>query len=178
MKTSMRALLALAFVVNLSGCGDSSLYLHPNQCGTDGGCPPGLECAETPQGRFCVYLPDEDGGVPFPVEDGGAAGEAYLVLSKEVLDFGNPMLGIPTVRDLLVSNSGNEDLLIYSLSILEDDLTDEFTLGTLVETPIRIAPAGSAALSVRLLPADAELDHGYLLMATNDASATTSLGVY
>ena len=153
----------------LCGCGDDGHVSGPTPCEFTEDCPAGYECVTTPEGRFCIAAPDAgttppDGQIFLPA----------MELNPVSLDFGNPLLGSPIPLDLTISNSGQADLIIHDLSIIEDDLVDEYTFQA-DGLPITVTPQGQIVVTVTLTPVDAEEDFGYLLIASNDPNRAAVL---
>jgi len=163
---TMKWAFALGMVVGMmAGCGGkgsggSDAGLRP--CESELDCPAGYDCLPLDGGLFCVAQPDAGPG------SDAASGTPLMVLDATGLDFGNPLLGVAVEVDLTISNEGDGDLLLYDLQLVEGDDVVEFFLGAPSERPIVVVPGASVVVTVTLIAEDAELDTGYLLLASND----------
>jgi Lamin Tail Domain/Stigma-specific protein, Stig1/Putative metal-binding motif len=156
------AWLIVGLMVACGGKGSGGGDAAPPPCETEEDCQAGYDCVEVDGAMVCVAQPDAG-----PLPDANV-GTPLMVLDATRLDFGNPLIGTAVEVDLTITNEGEGDLLLYDLQLVEDDDVTEFFLGAPPQRPIVVLPGDSTVVTVTLISEDAELDTGYLLLASND----------
>src|SRR5512146_2078495 len=99
----MRHLPAIAILALVAACGGGS-SVQEQGCRDDMDCPAPAVCLRGDAGLRCVLV--VDGGQP-PV------GTPGLELSAELLDFGAPLPGAETTRELQLTSVGDAPLQVY-----------------------------------------------------------------
>ncbi|HEY3351918.1 MAG TPA: lamin tail domain-containing protein [Polyangia bacterium] len=160
----MKPLTFLMVALGLAGCVAESL--QPIDAGRDGARP----CAgdeDCLNGQIC------GAGVCVPLTvDAGieAGGGAALVVTPDVVDFGSPLLGRETVRQVVLGNAGGGELRILALELLDPAGLAELTLAA-PAAPFTLAPAAAVPVTITLVPRDRVVDQGYLVITTDDPAA-------
>jgi hypothetical protein len=156
------AVLGLMVAVGGAGCAKNSAGGggEPDAevgCESKEDCPPGYDCV----GDTCV--PEQDGSTLEP----------DIEVAPVTVDLGSPAVGEPSAATVTVTNVGEGDLVIDSISLEEDDTFEELTAtptGNLGET---VGPGESLTIDVELVNLDAEADTGRLTIASNDPDEPT-----
>jgi hypothetical protein len=156
---------ALTLLALVAACGKGETTIQYVGCRDDMDCPGGSFCLRADAGLRCVEVQDA-GGPP--------TGTPALELSAAALDFGAPLPGAVTTRELVLTSVGDAPLDVYEARLIEDDARAEFGLDA-PGVPATLAPGESTTITVTLIPADAEPDGGYLLLASSDPARAATL---
>ncbi|MBN2498984.1 MAG: choice-of-anchor D domain-containing protein [Deltaproteobacteria bacterium] len=143
-------------------------------CDEQGLCPEGMEC----RNGGCVPVDSPDGGTDGG-EDGGdeaAPGPDIEVVSPELsdgiyeLNFGNVMVGVTVEQQVVLTNTGDENLQILNLNFESGTDLDDFAIPAPVldSLPIVIAPGAEQTLDVVYTATDGITDHCVLDIISND----------
>ena len=95
---------------------------------------------------------------------GGLTPASNLSLSTASIDFGATATGTQQVQTLAISNTGNVDLLISSIT----GIAAPFSFATPVTGPITIAPGATQNLTVRFAPTSSGSPSTSMMIASND----------
>ncbi|MFH2005782.1 MAG: MopE-related protein [bacterium] len=140
-------------------CGGSSTGGNNNSqyCEQDEDCPPGFLCS----GNTCVEETDSTVGPDVHTEPD-------ISLSTNILDFQSPLLGTEVILPLTITNTGNANLVIDEIMIIEAGLMQEYHASEEGVVNITIPPSGQHVLDVSMLSQDDELDLAELRISSND----------
>ncbi|HXM94069.1 MAG TPA: choice-of-anchor D domain-containing protein [Candidatus Dormibacteraeota bacterium] len=95
--------------------------------------------------------------------------QPQLGIAPSSLNFGNVTAGTTATRVVILSNTGNANLTITTVTVTGAPFT---TTG--ITTPATVAPGGNVALNVMYSPKTASTDTGLVTISTNDPIASTA----
>jgi subtilisin family serine protease len=90
-------------------------------------------------------------------------GAPDIAVGATEIAYGNVFLGTPTLRNLVISNIGTDDLVISSVGIDNPDFSTDLV------APVVLGPTQSLIATVGFTPSVTGLRSGALTLATNDA---------
>lgn len=132
-------------------------------CRKDSDCAPGEQCKS-----FVCTTSTED-------RDGSAAqGEAHILASPTVLDFGAPLLGQEVVQTIEVTNAGEGDLHITEVRLLEDDAHPEYSVDGKGKVEITLETGELARIDVTLVNDDTTADTGVVRILSDAANESVT----
>jgi hypothetical protein len=89
-------------------------------------------------------------------------GAPDIVVEPTAIDYGDVFVGYPSLRNLLITNVGTDDLVINDLVIDNPEFAQNQT------PPVTLAPLQQLLLDVRYLPSGVGSDMGTLTIVSND----------
>jgi hypothetical protein len=125
--------------------------------------------AEASSTRAIITSNDPD--EPEVVVDLTGLGTAPLIqIDPASYDYGNLYIGCDQTLDLVISNVGNDDLVIDSFDYItaSNDLDFDDNEAVNGDLPWTLAEGGSLTVKVNYAPLDEYADEGYLKVASND----------
>ena len=182
--SSVAVWFAVCAIALFTACSSSGgVGSNPEECTTSSDCAVGEICID----KHCVdpNLTDGDSDVTDGDTDQDVDGietdmtdveekasDARIEVAGE-LDFGYAVYDVAITKQLVIGNSGTENLIIDSLT-LRNDSSRDFSL-TPPQLPLTIEPDQTYSLTIGLKPSDADTDEGWLVIESNsgDAAETT-----
>ncbi len=102
-----------------------------------------------------------------------SSGDAVALVEPASLSFDEVQVGVLYAQELSVSSLGTDDLLIYSLQII-DDYTESFEIGNGEgDETVSVEPEDSYSFLVHLTLSEAKTATASLILQTNDPDQLT-----
>ena len=160
------------------GCSDSGGIGNekpngPDACITSDDCPVGYQCL----GGFCTESQTDGDEEITEVEDDTNDMEPDktpqpTITAPDELNLGAALLGATVLKNFVVINSGEENLVITGAAF-ESGGTDEFTFTTPPQGDVELAPQESVTWTISYTPVNAGIDEAWFAIDSNDPDVPT-----